>query len=156
VTRYIAEKPDGDQFCCAACKISAKTPMELWEECQKTQKLKMFGSSRSHSCDMCDVHLSEADWLEKHLTGEKHKWIANRVENVQPVQFEPQEMVIVQKTDFNQYTWQYHFYPEWQCLVCRVGFTPIDRYRKHLGSLFHLRKCAGEDVQWVEGGGYHF
>merc|ERR1719232_1461472 len=111
VTRYIAEKPDGDQFCCAACKISAKTPMELWEECQKTQKLKMFGSSRSHSCDMCDVHLSEADWLEKHLTGEKHKWIANRVENVQPVQFEPQEMVIVQKTDFNQYTWQYHFYP---------------------------------------------
>ena len=97
------------------------------------------------------------------------------MENVQPVQFEPQEMVIVQKvintevlkielnlpliqfqTDFNQYTWQYHFYPEWQCLVCRVGFTPIDRYRKHLGSLFHLRKCAGEDVQWVEGGGYHF
>lgn len=58
--------------------------------------------------------------------------------------------------DFNQFTWQYHFYPEWQCLVCRVGFTPIDRYRKHLGSLFHLRKCAGEDIQWVEGGGYHF
>ena len=90
-----------------------------------------------------------------------------------PVQFEPQEMVIVQKvrrterrqprhlmsllqSDFNQFTWQYHFYPEWQCLACKVGFTPIERYRKHLGSLFHLRKCAGEDVQWVEGGGYHF
>ena len=72
------------------------------------------------------------------------------------VEDEDDLLFCVLQSDFNQFTWQYHFYPEWQCLVCKVGFTPIERYRKHLGSLFHLRKCAGEDIQWVEGGGYHF
>ena len=33
------------------------------------------------------------------ISGEKHKWIANRVENLLPVQYEPQEMVIVQKVN---------------------------------------------------------
>ena len=60
----------GQELTCAACKITGRCAEELWEECQKTQKIKLFGVGRSHSCDMCDVHLSEPDWLEKHLQGE--------------------------------------------------------------------------------------
>ena len=65
----------GEELTCAACKISASTAEELWEECQRTQKIKLFGSGRSHSCDMCDVHLSEPDWLEKHLQGESESQV---------------------------------------------------------------------------------
>ena len=61
----------GEQLTCPACKISCDSVEELWAECQRTQKVKMFGAARSHSCDMCDVHLSEPDWLEKHLQGEQ-------------------------------------------------------------------------------------
>ena len=60
----------GQELTCAACKISCSTAEELWLECQRVQKIKLFGSGRSHSCDLCDVHLSEPDWLEKHLQGE--------------------------------------------------------------------------------------
>lgn len=105
---------------------------------------------------MCDVHLSEQDWLDNHKMGEKHRWIAERVEKLLPVQFVQQEMFVVQKSDYNPYTCMYNYYPEFQCTVCKVGFTPIEKYKKHLGSLFHLRKCAGEDVHWVEGGGHQF
>ena len=37
-------------------------------------------------------------------------------------------------------------------IVCRVGFTPMDRYKRHLNSLFHMRKSAGESIEWIEGG----
>ena len=70
VTAYMREMPDGEKFHCAACKISADTAAALWEDCHKYQKKKIFGVARCHSCDMCDVHLSEADWLEKHLQGD--------------------------------------------------------------------------------------
>ena len=60
----------GQELSCPACKISADTAEELWEQCQKTQKVKLYGAGRSHSCDMCDVHLSEPDWLKKHLQGQ--------------------------------------------------------------------------------------
>ena len=97
VARYEQERPDGPVFSCAACKVQANTASDLWLECLKNQKLKIFGSSRSHSCDVCDIHLSEAEWLEKHMQGEKHKWIAKRGEQLLPVQWEPQEMCVVQK-----------------------------------------------------------
>jgi hypothetical protein len=32
----------------------------------------------------------------------------------------------------------------------QVNFSPVDKYRKHVGSLFHLRKTAGEDVKWID------
>ena len=97
VTRYSDERPDGPVFSCAACKISSSSASQLWEDCINHQKEKIFGSNRSHSCDVCDIHLSEAEWLEKHLQGEKHKWIAGRVEQLLPVQWEPQEMCVIQK-----------------------------------------------------------
>jgi hypothetical protein len=31
-----------------------------------------------------------------------------------------------------------------------VNFSPVDKYRKHVGSLFHLKKMAGEDVKWID------
>ena len=43
-------------------------------------------------------------------------------------------------------------FPEFQCLVCSVGFTPMDRYKRHCSSLFHMRKSAGEAIEWIEGG----
>jgi len=88
--------------------------------------------------------------------GEKHRWIADRVGKLLPVQFVPQEMVVIQKSEYNPYACMFNYYPEFQCKVCKVGFTPIEKYKKHLGSLFHLRKCAGEDVHWIEGGGHQF
>ena len=70
-----AEAQPGEELSCPACKISAGSPEELWEECLKTQKIKLFGAARCHSCDVCDVHLSEPDWLEKHLQGEFTEWL---------------------------------------------------------------------------------
>ena len=28
----------------------------------------------------------------------------------------------------------------------------MDRYKRHLNSLFHMRKSAGEEIEWIEGG----
>jgi len=128
----------------------------LWNSCISKQKLNIYGAHRQHSCDECDVHLSEQEWLDNHRMGEKHRWIADRVGKLLPVQFVPQEMVVIQKSEYNPYACMFNYYPEFQCKVCKVGFTPIEKYKKHLGSLFHLRKCAGEDVHWIEGGGHQF
>ena len=49
VTAYMREMPDGEKFHCAACKISADTAAELWEDCHKYQKKKIFGVARCHS-----------------------------------------------------------------------------------------------------------
>lgn len=125
---------------------------ELVRSCLAKQKLNVYGAHRSYSCDACDIHLSEKDWLDNHNKGEKHKWMTERVEKGLPVQWELPEMEVVQKTDYNPYTGFPVFYPEFLCHICKVGFSPIEKYRKHLGSLFHLRKCAGEEVTWVEGG----
>jgi len=147
---------ENTEYSCSSCKISASTVEELWEACLAKQKHSIYGAHRQYSCEMCDVHLSEQDWLDNHKMGEKHRWIAERVEKLLPVQFVPQEMFVVQKSEYNPYTCMFNYYPEFQCTVCKVGFSPIDKYKKHLGSLFHLRKSAGEDVHWVEGGGYQF
>jgi len=145
IARYVAEKQtEGEMLECQACRIKAATPEQLWDECIRLQKGKIFGRTRTYSCDKCDVHLSEIEWLQKHFQGEKHDYISKRVDQLLPVQWEPQEMVVVQKMDFDQFTYQYSYYPEWQCLVCKVGFAGIDKYKKHLTTLFHMRKCAGE------------
>jgi len=141
---------------CSTCQISASSVDQLWEACLTKQKLNIYGAHRQYSCEICDVHLSEQEWLDNHKMGEKHRWIADRVEKLLPVQFVQQEMLVVQKSEYNPFTCMYNYFPEFQCVVCKVGFTPIDKYKKHLGSLFHLRKCAGEDVHWVEGGGHQF
>ena len=73
MARYSHEKPDGEMFSCSACKISSTSALGLWEDCHKNQKERIFGKVRCHSCDMCDVHLSEMDWLEKHMQGEPSK-----------------------------------------------------------------------------------
>jgi len=124
---------------------------ELLESCMAKQKLNIYGAHRGFSCDACDVHLSEKEWLDNHNNGEKHRWVSDRVEKGLPVQFEMPEMEVIQKTDVNPYTGFPIFYPEFFCNVCKVGLSPIEKYKKHLGSLFHLRKCAGEEVEWVDG-----
>jgi len=150
------EKEESSELSCAACKVSGGSFPELWERCIAKQKVNVFGAARHFSCDMCDVHLSEESWLHNHLNGEKHKWVAGRIEVGLPVQWEPQEIQVVTRSTFNPFTFCYEAFPEWHCNTCKVSFSPADKYRKHLGSLFHLRKCAGEDVTWVEGGGFRF
>jgi len=37
--------------------------------------------------------------------------------------------------------------PELVCVVCQQGFWPVEKYRKHIGSLYHLKRCAGDTVE---------
>lgn len=137
---------------CLICKASGETSSEMLEKCCEKQRARILGPHRQFSCDMCDVHLSEQEWLDNHNGGEKHRWTAERVEKLLPVQYKPIDMHVVPKTRFNPYTGMPDFWEEFRCVVCKVGFTPIDRYKKHINSLFHLRRCAGEDVKWVDNG----
>jgi len=136
---------------CIICKASGDTAANMIEKCLTRQKMKILGPHRQFSCDMCDVHLSEQEWLDNHFTGEKHMWVVDRVEKLLPVQFIPLDMVVVQKSQVNAYTGVPEFWQEFRCVICKVGFSPIDRYKKHTGSLFHLRKSAGEDIKWIDG-----
>eukprot|EP00088_Acartia_fossae_P069723 TRINITY_DN9184_c0_g1_i2.p1 TRINITY_DN9184_c0_g1~~TRINITY_DN9184_c0_g1_i2.p1 ORF type:complete len:144 (+),score=26.55 TRINITY_DN9184_c0_g1_i2:689-1120(+) len=136
---------------CIICKASGDTAGNMLEKCHARQKIKILGSHRKFSCDMCDIHLSEQEWLDNHFTGDKHSWVADRVEKLLPVQFIPIDMIVVDKTQINPYTGVPEFWQEFRCVVCKVGFSPIDRYKKHVGSLFHLRRSAGEDVKWIDG-----
>jgi len=152
----LRERDNAELIFCNFCKISAKTVTELLEACILKQKLYVFGNHRSHSCDACDVHLSEKDWLDKHNQGEKHRWVSDRVTKLLPVQWEAPEMQVVNRADFDPYTGFPVMYPEFRCPICKVAFSPLEKYRKHLGSLFHLRKCAGEEVAWVDSGSNNF
>ena len=70
IARYVAEKQtEGEMLECQACRIKAATPEQLWDECIRLQKGKIFGRTRTYSCDKCDVHLSEIEWLQKHFQG---------------------------------------------------------------------------------------
>lgn len=115
----------------------APSASALLDSCLEAQKLTMYGANRTHSCDSCDVHLSEAEWLENHLRGEKHRWVAARVGNLLPVQWQQQQIQLVPPR-------APHLPPEFLCCTCGQGFWPMEKYRKHLGSLYHLRRCAGE------------
>jgi len=137
---------------CVICKASGESALEMLEKCTNKQKLRIIGQHRSFSCDMCDVHLSEQSWLDNHNGGEKHRWVVDRVEKLLPVKFHEVDMLVVNKNRFDPYTGVPSFWQEFRCVVCKVGFSPIDRYKKHIGSLFHLRRCAGEDVKWVDSG----
>lgn len=136
---------------CIICKASGETSLDMMQKCEARQKQKILGNHRKFSCDMCDVHLSEQDWLEKHMTGEKHRWIVDRVEQLLPVQFINPDMMVIQKSRANPFAFNSpEYWQEFRCVVCKVGFSPLERYKKHIGSLFHLRRCAGEEVQWVD------
>jgi len=139
---------------CGQCErpCSAATPEELLSQCMMNQKNVIYGDVRSYSCWECDMHVSDESWLYKHLAGEKHRWVKKRVDQRLPVFWEPQQIVSVQKQQWNEYKWRWTMFPEFQCLVCKVGFTPMDRYKRHLNSLFHMRKSAGEEIEWIEGG----
>ena len=148
------------------------TTEELLSQCMMNQKNVNYGDVRSFSCWECDMHVSDESWLYKHLAGEKHRWVKKRVDQRLPVFWEPQRIVSVQRVrrheqppksinntltihfqqQFNEYKWRWTMFPEFQCLVCRVGFTPMDRYKRHCSSLFHMRKSAGEAIEWIEGG----
>jgi len=136
---------------CLICKASGDSALDMQEKCHSRQKSKILGNHRQFSCDMCDIHLSEQEWLDNHFTGEKHQWVVDRVEKLLPVQFIPIDMIVVPRNQMNAYTGAPEFWEEFRCVVCKVGFSPLERYKKHVGSLFHLRKCAGEDLKWIDG-----
>lgn len=136
---------------CGFCQIAANSVEEMMEKCLKKQKLTVFGSHRGFSCDMCDLHLSNQEWVDNHLKGEKHKWIADRVQKCLPVQWLEPQMQVIKKSQFDPFMGAYNYYPEFRCPICVADFPNTDKYRKHLGSLFHIRKCAGENVEWVQG-----
>jgi len=138
-------------FTCLICKATGTNAATMMEMCTLRQKQRIIGHNRAYSCDMCDVHLSEQEWLDNHNGGEKHRWTADRVEKNLPVQFQPVEMQVVNKNGFNAFSGMPEFWQEFRCIVCKVAFTPVERYNKHIGSLFHLRRCAGEDVKWIDG-----
>jgi len=124
---------------CGICQASASSPASLLESCLSKQKATIFGPNRDHSCDSCDVHLSEKEWLENHKKGEKHRWVTERVNLLLPVQWiQPPPKTVLRGANVP---------PELVCVVCQQGFWPLDKYRKHLGSLYHLKQCAGDLVE---------
>jgi len=145
------EETNSSPVVCGFCEIAANSVEEMLEKCLKKQKLSVFGNHRGFSCDMCDLHLSNQDWVDNHLKGEKHKWIADRVQKGLPVQWLEPQMQVMEKSQFDPFMGGYNYYPEFRCPICIADFPNNDKYRKHLGSLFHLRKCAGENVEWVQG-----
>ncbi|XP_023334759.1 uncharacterized protein LOC111706189 [Eurytemora carolleeae] len=137
---------------CLICKVAGDNAADMMDKCATKQKMRIIGAHRQYSCEMCDVHLSEQEWLDNHNGGEKHRWTVDRVEKNLPVQFQPVDVQVIQKTGFNPFNGAPQFWQEFRCAVCKVGFTPIERYKKHIGSLFHVRRCAGEDVKWIDNG----
>ena len=58
-------------------QVTASSEEELWNSCISKQKLNIYGAHRQHSCDECDVHLSEQEWLDNHRMGEI--FVVNRI-----------------------------------------------------------------------------
>ena len=103
-------------------QASASSPASLLESCLSKQKATIFGPNRDHSCDSCDVHLSEKEWLENHKKGEKHRWVTERVNLLLPVQWiQPPPKTVLRGANVP---------PELVCVVCQQGFWPLDKYRQ--------------------------
>ena len=103
-------------------QASASSPASLLESCLSKQKATIFGPNRDHSCDSCDVHLSEKEWLENHKKGEKHRWVTERVKLLLPVQWiQPPPKTVLRGANVP---------PELVCVVCQQGFWPLDKYRQ--------------------------
>jgi len=85
---------------------------------------------------MCDVHLSEQEWLENHINGEKHGWVEGRVALLLPVQWALLPPQVVPRPP--------PLPPELLCCLCCQVFPSHEKYRRHLASLHHLKRCAGE------------
>lgn len=147
-----AEVAKTGKVTCIICKADGATYEEMWEKCTHRQKQRVLGPNRQFSCEMCDVHLSEQEWLDNHNGGEKHRWCVDRVERGLPVQFEHVEPMVIQKQGYNPFSGMPEYWQEFRCLVCKVNFSPVEKYKKHVGSLFHLKKTAGEDVKWIDNG----
>ena len=55
-------------------QVSAPSPEELWNACVAKQRLNIYGAHRQFSCEVCDVHLSEQEWLDNHKMGLLSVW----------------------------------------------------------------------------------
>ena len=102
-------------------QVASSTAALLLESCLSKQKAAIFGTNRGFSCDFCDVHLSEKEWLDNHNQGEKHRWVSERVKLLLPVQWiQPPPKTVPRGPNVP---------PELVCVVCQQGFWPLEKYR---------------------------
>ena len=110
--------------------------------CRQKQKAAIFGTNRGFSCDFCDVHLSEKEWLDNHNQGEKHRWVSERVKLLLPVQWiQPPPKTVPRGPNVP---------PELVCVVCQQGFWPLEKYRWEKFSWMHFNNWPQKKFPLIE------